>query len=90
MPKEEKKVQPVAKFRDGGLQISIWKQKSEKGSDYHTALVSPRSYFDDASKDFKETQSMKKQHLLSLAKLCEHAYDKIVELDAEQKNADRE
>ena len=73
---------PVAKIRDGSLEISIWENKTEKGTRYASDGVT-RSY--QVGEEWKKTRSLSNGELLRAARLHEMAYTKILELRAAAK-----
>lgn len=72
--------EPVAKLRDRGLTVTIWKNESEDGKSYYSANLS-KSYKDDAD-EWKETNSLNADDMLRAANLLQQAYNKIIELRA--------
>ncbi len=62
--------QPAHKLRNGVLQVTIWRNHSEKGNWY--SVIPSRSYKqgDDA---WKETDSLGREDLLPMAKLLDLA-----------------
>jgi hypothetical protein len=72
---------PAIKFRDGVLQVTVWRNTGERGT-YYT--VNPtRSYkADDGS--WRETDSLGQDDLLAMAELLREAYHWI----KHQKRAD--
>ena len=73
---------PIAKIRDGALEISIWANQTEKGTRYAADGVI-RSY--KVGEEWKQTRSLSNGELLKAARLHDLAYSKILELrDAEK------
>jgi hypothetical protein len=75
--------QPAHKIRIGVLQVTIWRNKGEKGNWY--SVIPSRSYKqgDDA---WKETDSMGFDDLLTLAKLLDLAHTWILhQMEADRK-----
>jgi hypothetical protein len=68
--------QPAHKFRDGVLQVTVWRNSGEKGNWY--SVVPSRSYKkgDDA---WKETDSLRFDDLLPMAKLFDAAHSWIIQ-----------
>lgn len=66
--------QPAHKIRHGVLQVTIWRNSSEKGAWY--SVIPSRSYKrgDDA---WKETDSLTFDDLLTMAKLLDQAHSWI-------------
>ena len=75
---------PIATIRDKALEISIWKNQTEKGTRYAADGVT-RSY--KVGEDWKKTRSLSNGELLAAARLFELAYTKILELRAADKAA---
>ena len=75
---------PVANFRDGFLEISIWENETENGTHYAVDGVI-RSY--KVGEDWKKTRSLSNGELLAAARLHKMAYTKILALKAADKQA---
>ena len=73
--------QPAHKFRDGALQVTIWRNHGEKGNWYST--THSRGY-KDGDGVWKETDSLRFDDLLPMGKLLNQAHSWI----AEAKKAD--
>jgi hypothetical protein len=67
--------QPAHRFRDGSLQVTIWRNSGEKGNWY--SVIPSRSY--KKGDDWKETESLGFDDLLSMAKLLNQAHSWIVD-----------
>jgi hypothetical protein len=67
--------QPAHKFRDGALQVTIWRNPTEKGVFYSVTPV--RGY--KKGDAWKETESLGFDDLLPMAKLLNQAHSWIVE-----------
>ncbi len=67
--------QPAHRFRDGVLQVVIWRNPGEKGNWY--SVIPTRSY--KKGDDWKETDSLRFDDLLSMAKLLNLAHSWIVD-----------
>jgi len=63
--------QPAHKIRDGVLQVTIWRNSSEKGIWY--SVVPTRSYKPDED-TWKETDSLNADDCLAMAELIRDAY----------------
>ena len=72
--------EPVARVKDGMLQIAIWKNESEKGRGFYSTSAVQRSYKDDAG-NYHETTSLSGTQLLQAARLYAQAYDRIRDLE---------
>ena len=66
--------QPAHKFRDGVLQVTIWRNSGEKGNWY--SVVPSRGYKKGDS--WKETENLREDDLLSMSKLLSEAHSWIV------------
>lgn len=75
---------PEATLRDGLLKATIWKNDSEKGAFYSVDLV--RSY-QDKDNNWKETSSMTGAELLRAANILTNAYNHILHLKRDDKEA---
>ena len=75
---------PIAKIRDGALEISVWKNQTELGT-YYAADGVTRSY--KVGEDWKKTRSLSNGELLAAARLHKMAYTKILEFKAADKEA---
>jgi len=73
--KETNMSQPAHKFRDGTLQVTIWRNPGEKGTWY--SVIPSRSY--KKGDDWNETESLGFDDLLAMAKLLNQAHSWIVE-----------
>ena len=69
---------PVATFKQGGVEVSVWKNHTEQGDLYNTTLRN--SYKDDKSGEWKETKSFSPTDLAVLAQLSSQAFQAIGEL----------
>ncbi|TWT41308.1 hypothetical protein [Botrimarina hoheduenensis] len=72
--------EPVARLKDGLLQIAIWKNESENGRGFYSTSAVQRSYKDDAG-NYHETTSLSGTQLIQAARLYGLAYDKVRELE---------
>jgi hypothetical protein len=66
--------QPAHKIRSGVLQVTIWRNHSEKGTWY--SAIPSRGYKQDDS--WKETDSLGSDDLLAMAKLLDLAHTWIM------------
>jgi hypothetical protein len=70
---------PVAKFKHGGIELSVWpNQTAEGGTMYNTTISN--SYKDDKTGDWKTTGSFSPTDLLVVGELARQAFAKIAEL----------
>ena len=65
---------PYDKYRDGALEIAIWKRETDKGTLYNTELK--RSYKDERG-EWQTTHAIPERDLLKAARLQEQAYTSI-------------
>ena len=72
--------EPVARIKDGLLQIAVWKNETEKGRPFYSISAVKRSYKDDAG-NCHETTSLSGTQLLQAARLYAQAYDQIREME---------
>ncbi|QDV73813.1 hypothetical protein [Botrimarina mediterranea] len=70
--------EPIARIKDGLLQIAIWKNSTEQGRPFYTTSAVERSYKDDKG-DYHVTNSLSGTQLLQAARLYALAYDQIRE-----------
>jgi hypothetical protein len=69
---------PVATFKHGGLEVTVWPNQTENGTMYNTTISN--SYKDDKSGEWKETKSFSPTDLLVVGELGRQAFAKITEL----------
>ena len=81
--------EPVARIKDGLLQIAIWKNESEKGRPFYSTSAVQRSYKDDAG-NYRETQSLSGTQLLQAGRLYALAYNRVRELEEADYQASKE
>lgn len=67
--------QPAHKFRDGALQVTIWRNPTEKGVLY--SVTPARGY--KKGDAWRETESLGFDDLLAMAKLLDDAHTWIIE-----------
>ena len=67
--------QPAHKFRDGALQVTIWRNSGEKGNWY--SVIPSRSY--KKGDAWMETESLGFDDLLPMAKLLNQAHTWVVD-----------
>ncbi|MCE9565792.1 MAG: hypothetical protein K8U57_27520 [Planctomycetes bacterium] len=66
---------PAIKFRDGCLQVVVWRNTSTSGQTYYTAT--PQRSYKQGDDTWKETDSLNTDDLLAMAELLREAYDWI-------------
>ena len=69
---------PVAKFKHGGIELTVWPNQTESGTMYNTSITN--SYKDDKSGEWKTTSSFSPTDLLVVGELGRQAFAKITEL----------
>jgi hypothetical protein len=67
---------PAHKIRDGVLQVTIWRNQGEKGNWY--SVVPARSY-KQGEETWKQTDSLRLDDLLPMAKLFDQAHTWITD-----------
>lgn len=68
----EKKNAPIAHHRAGLLSVAVWKNANEKG-DWLSFSIQ-RSYKDEKTGEFKNTDSLRRADLLPLAEILREAF----------------
>ena len=63
--------QPAIRFRDGCLQVVVWRNTGERGT-YYTAT--PQRSYRQGDDAWKETDSLGQDDLLAMAELLREAY----------------
>jgi hypothetical protein len=74
---------PAATFKQGGVELSVWRNKTEKGDMFNTTIRN--SYKDDASGEWKDTSSFSPTDLAVLAQLSSQAFQAITELKSQSR-----
>lgn len=74
---------PVATFKQGGVEVSVWKNHGEKGDMYNTTI---RNSYKDDSGEWKETSSFSPTDLAVLAQLSAQAFQTITEIKAQSRS----
>jgi|SRR5580704_14355207 hypothetical protein len=75
---------PVATFKQGGVEVSVWRNPTDKGDMYNTTIRN--SYKDDKSGEWKETTSFSPADLAVLAQLSGQAFQEIVQMKAQSRS----
>lgn len=70
--------QPIIKLRDKTLSVTVWENKSEKGTSYYSTSLT-KSY-KDGEDNWQETTNLSTDDLLKAANLLQQAYNKILAL----------
>jgi len=74
---EAARSRPVATFKQGGVEVSIWKNHNDKGDLYNTTICN--SYKADSG-EWKETTSFSPTDLAVVSQLAGQAFQEIVKL----------
>ena len=69
---------PVAKFRHGSVELTVWPNQTESGTMYNTTITN--SYKDDKSGEWKPTNSFSPTDLLVVGELARQAFAEIGKL----------
>ena len=80
---EQGAARPVKTFKQGGVEVSVWRNPGEKGDMYNTTIRN--AYKDDASGEWKETKSFSPADLAVLAQLSGQAFQAIGELKSQSR-----
>lgn len=78
---------PAATFKQGGVELSVWKNPTEKGDMYNTTIRN--SYKDDNSGEWKETTSFSPTDLAVLSQLASQAFQEIGHLKSQARGQAR-
>ena len=70
---------PVAKFKHGGIELSVWPNQTADGGTMFNTTIS-NSYKDEKSGEWKTTSSFSATDLLVVGELGRQAFAKIGEL----------
>jgi len=76
---------PIRQIRDGALKVAIWQNKTEENGNFYSTVIT-RTY-KDAKENFHDTDSFNGSDLLRIARLANMAYDLIVELKQQDREA---
>ncbi|MEM9167929.1 MAG: hypothetical protein AAGB48_13005 [Planctomycetota bacterium] len=79
---------PIETLRLGGLSLAIWRNTAKDGVWYNATLE--RRYYDEAAREWKSTHSYGRDDLLPMSKLLERAFTRIHELQASDREQDRQ
>jgi hypothetical protein len=74
---------PVASFKQGGVEVSVWKNHTDKGDMFNTTIRN--SYKDDTSGEWKETTSFSPTDIAVLTQLSSQAFQAITELKSQSR-----
>jgi hypothetical protein len=74
---------PVKTFKQGGVEVSVWRNPGEKGDMYNTTIRN--SYKDNDSGEWKETSSFSPTDLAVVSQLSSQAFQAITELKSQSR-----
>jgi hypothetical protein len=74
---EAARSRPVATFKQGGVEVSVWKNQTDKGEAYNTTI---RNSYKTDSGEWKETTSFSPTDLAVVSQLTSQAFQEIVKL----------
>lgn len=77
---------PVASFKQGGVEVSVWRNPTEKGEMYNTTI---RNSYKDESGQWKETTSFSPTDLAVISQLTSQAFQEIVQLKSQGRGQGR-
>jgi hypothetical protein len=72
---------PVAKFKHGGIELSVWANHTDTGTMYNSTISN--SYKDEQSGEWKTATSYSPNDLLVVAELSRQAFAEIGKLKAQ-------
>jgi hypothetical protein len=75
---------PVKTFRQGGVEVSIWRNAGKEGGDLYNATIR-KSYKDEATGEWKDTSSFNPTDLAVLSQLSSQAFQAIGELKSQSR-----
>jgi hypothetical protein len=62
---------PAIKFRDGALQVVVWRNTNDRGTFY---TATPQRSYRQGDETWKETDSLNESDLLAMGELLREAY----------------
>lgn len=74
---------PVKSFKQGGVEVSVWRNPGEQGDMYNATIR--KSYKDEKSGEWKETSSFSPTDLAVVSQLSSQAFQAITELKAQSR-----
>ena len=77
---------PVATFKQGGVEVSVWKNHTQNGDMYNATIKN--SYKDDSGQ-WKETTSFSPADLAVASQLTSQAFQEIVQLKSQGRGQSR-
>jgi hypothetical protein len=72
----QKSDRPVASFRQGGVEVNVWKNETANGEMFNTTITN--SYRDHKTGEWRETGSYSPEELAILVQLSTQAFQEIV------------
>lgn len=72
--------QPVMKFKDYPLEVSIWENQGNENRVFYTVNLD-RNYKDKNDGVYKKSDSLKKEDLLKASNLLQQAYNYIIDVE---------
>ena len=72
---EKKSNKPYMKFKVGGLNATVWRNKSEKGNAYYS--INLTCSYKDKDGEWQEGDSLAVAHLPVAARLCNKIFDAL-------------
>jgi hypothetical protein len=73
-PATDKARKPAEKFRDGAIEVAVWRNENEKGPWF--SVTSTRSY--KQGEEWKQSDNFGKDDILPLCKLLDQAHSWIL------------
>ncbi len=77
----DKARKPAEKFRDGAIEVAVWRNDSDKGPWF--SVTSSRSY--EQGEDWKQSDNFGKDDILPLCKLLDQAHSWILNQQQQQR-----
>jgi hypothetical protein len=77
----DKARKPAEKFRDGAIEVAVWRNESEKGPWF--SVTSTRSY--KQGEEWKQSDNYGKDDILPLCKLLDQAHSWILNQQQQQR-----
>jgi hypothetical protein len=74
-PTTDKASKPVEKFRDGAIEVAVWRNESEKGPWF--SVTASRGY--KQGEEWKQSDNFGKDDILPLRKLLDQAHSWILQ-----------
>ena len=74
---------PEKTFKSGGIEVSVWRNRTEKGDQYNTTIRN--AYKDDATGEWKDTASFSATDLAVVSQLTSQAFAEITALKTQSR-----